>query len=516
MSQKVIDKEILNTFPADSKSQDLNGLHWEVTDWSIGDPITEAKMDNTEQGLIIAFYKLNAILKELGGVLPEASEDIQLNSSKLDAILDELGGTLVSETNKIEGSRLDSVIEKASMLAIELYGADNTSVASRIDKNENRIAAIISELGGTGSDGTSTTYSGTTKLDDLEKEIGGTRSEGNGYTNSRLDNIEEHSDTVDKAIMAIKAEVGGTYVENSGFTNSRIDTNEANISSLQTKTSALATELFNSDTVEGTSRLDKNDNKIKAIAAELGGIEPDGATTSYGGTTRLDDLETEIGGVRDEGNGYTGSRIDTNEANISALQTKASALATNLYGSDTTIGNSRLDSLNEEMYGASTSRSRLDDLELAVGGSRNLNTGGYDNNKIVQLGNRTSTLENIVGAPESITTITHESRLNKLESDIETITTLAAPPIVCVTSTNEDASDEITIETNILNNGIGFIFLNKATLGEQFITVRFDGYAHSVYLNGATRLKAKLNQSYLLGVYRNGENLYIFNAPAVL
>lgn len=449
MAQQIIDKDTLNRFPADAKEQNLNGLHWEVTDWSVGDPITEEKMDNTEQGLIIAFYKLNAILRELDGIIGEdATEAIQLNSSRLDALLDEVGGTIDNNNNIVDSridnlwndlygsgsnSRLDTVIQKAAALATELYGSDTTTGNSRLDLIENMIAALANELGGGRPDGTSTTYPPTaTRLDDLEAEIGGTRAQGSGYSGSRLD---------------------------------------------------------------------LTDNKIKAIAAELGGTEPDGSSTIYGGTTRLDRIESAIWG---EG-----------------ADSKIGTLVNEVYGvNDGAIpvsGASRLDGIDGAITGLNAG---LTTLGNKVGTVDFSNSDLEYLRSITDLTNAVSYLAQVINTMEGsgsaidYSVIIQEvwgssstegsSRIDALENRPSTI------PLYV--TTNGGRTDALTIAETPKDQTIFFIAINNGTNGSAALTLGGNN-VYKDYINQAT---IKYKEGSLVALYRNGNRYYIFNAPLAL
>lgn len=310
---------LINKWPQNKESF-YDNKQWEAKSWTIGEPITKEKLQNLDDGIAVLATQMKAVLGEFN---PSSLDGAQLNASRLDKVQEWITG---STSGTYSGTNVVSRLSAIDTL--------NT-------QQNNKLAAIISEIGGTGNDGTNTTYGGTSRID------------------------------------------------------------------------SIATEVWGSNTVSGTSRIDKNDNRIAALANELGGGTPDGTSTTYpAAATRLDDLEKEIGGTRSAGNGYTNSRIDTLESTTSAHTTKLSAIATEVWGTDTTNGDSRIDKLTTELYGSnttnydSTSRldsaitklstittelygsdntsvtSRLDDLEKEIGGTRTSNSTGYSNSRI--------------------------------------------------------------------------------------------------------------------------------------
>lgn len=446
-----INKDNLNRFPADSKEQNLNGLHWEVTDWSIGDPITEDKMDNTEQGLVIAFYKLNAILKELGGLIGEdASENIQLNSSKLDAIMGEIGGT-INSNNEIEGSRIDSIWS-------DLYGAGSGN--SKLNVIENMIAALANELGGDQPDGASTTYPSTaTRLDDLEREVGGSRAQGQGYNGSRLDLI---------------------------------------------------------------------DNKIKAIAAEIGGTEPDGTSTTYGGDTRIDRIESAIWGEGTDSK--IGSLINevynVNDGTIPTGGDSRLDTIENILWGEGTSSNNKINRIINELYGVQTGIiplnevSRLDTIDDKIG---TVDFSNSDLDYLKSVTNLTSAISYLAqvistmegsGSAVDYSAIIQEiwgssstdgqSRIDALENRPSTI------PLYV--TTNVEKTDALTIAETPLDQTIFFIAISYGTNGSAALTLSGKNI-YKDYINQAT---IKYKEGSLVALYKNGNNYYIFNAPLAL
>ena len=85
-----------------------------------------------------------------------------------------------------------------------------------------------------------------------------------------------------------------------------------------------------------------------------------------------------------------------------------------------------------------------------------------------------------------------------------------------VTTTNSTASDTLTCSDNItLSNGqLVFVFLNKATVGTNYMTISFNGgTAIDIYLTGSTKMQASFGEGSILGLFYNSGNLYMINPP---
>ena len=368
---------------------------WEAKNWSIGEPITKEKLQKMDDGIAILATQVKAILGEFN---PSSLDDAQLNASRLDIIqkwITALENGTYDLTKGSIAARLDSI-------ATEVWDSNTTTGTSRIDKNDNKIAAIANELGGGTPDGTSTTYpTAATRLDDLEKEIGGTRSAGNGYTNSRI-----------------------TALEN----------------------------------------------------------ELSGSGTGISGSSRLDNLQTWIAGASTST--YNGAAIATRLEDIDTLDSQQ---------------NGRLD----------TQGSNIDKIKNEVWGE---NKDYSDISRIGDLDERT-------GAVESLSS-SNESRIGEAESRIERIEGGAiAAKILNYTTTNTSASDNLILPTNSLldKNSIIMIFLNAATLGTNNLTIRDStNVEYSIKINNSN-LKAKFAAGSLLGIYRGNTNdIYMFNAPLAI
>lgn len=409
---------LIKTWP-ESTSTLYDNKQWEWNEWAIGTPITQGKLENLENGVGILATQIKAILGEFN---PSSLDGAQLNASRLDKVQEWITGDTsgtYSNTTSIT-SRLDNI-------ATEVWGSNTTTGTSRIDKNENKIAAIATELGGTAPDGSSTTYGGTTRLDSVITEVWGSNTTSG---DSRIDTLKSTSDTHTNELTAIKSELGGTISGSAYGGTTRLD--------------SVITEVWGSNTISGDSRLDKTDNKIAAIAAELGGTAPDGTSTTYSGTTRLDTVISKASALATElfGSDTTSgtSRIDKNDNKIAAIAaelggtapdgtsttysgttrldsviTKASSIATEVWGTDTTSGDSRIDKLTTELYGSNVTdytaasrldsiinkvstittelygsdntsvTSKLDDLEKEIGGTRTTNGTGYTSSRIDSL-----------------------------------------------------------------------------------------------------------------------------------
>ena len=598
--------------------------------------------------------KIAAIAAELGGGTPDGtSTTYPTAATRLDDLEKEIGGTR-SAGNGYTNSRIDTLenttsahTTKLSAIATEIWGTDTTSGDSRIDKltteiygsnvadysATSRIDSAITKLSAItielyGSDSTSVT----SRLNDLEKEIGGTRATGSGYTNSRIDSLESHDSTLDKAIAAIKNEIGGTYVENTGFTTSRIDNLQKWITGDETGSynKTIDSDGSNSvmkrlDTIDSTDTA--QNNKLAAIMNELGGTGSDGTTDEYGGTSRLDSvisevwgtniisdnsridniethdasvdkaiaaIKAEIGGTYVEDNGFTNSRIDDIEAlnttqnerldsiedESSAQNTKITAIATEIWGSDTTSGNSKLDTIITEIYGSNNTSvfSRLDDLEKEICGStitRTPDGTGYTNSRIdsleLKVGDGAIGTDNDIsaairrlsdtvaaldptGSAEAVgflvsevwgqpfsedtdfaadsridileaTTTSHGSQIAALASRADTIqsnleSTDAKIPIELYIATNSSASDAIVLDAAPRDKSIFFVAVPHGTLGTNNLTLQTnDIQFNNVQVNrtySGDGMQIKYAAGSLISIYRNGSNAYAYNVPMVL
>lgn len=603
---------LINIWP-ENQSEAFDNKQWKQNEWPIGSPLTREKLENLESGIAILATQMSAIMKEIGA---ETFDDLILNKTRIDKLVAlvlgknedgakptdlsptriddleaEIGGTRDSSNGGYNNSRIDVLEERAT--AIENVNATQ----------DKKLDIIFDEIGGIGYNEESDTYDGTTRIDTLINEVWGS-DDTDG--DSRLD-------INDRFVQAVKNELGGTYVENEGFTDSKLDVATSNIAALQAKATALATNLWGEDITTGNSRLDnlineiydntdavsrldKLDNKIAAINNEIGGAALTGDDMSYDGTTRLDDIEKELGGERVEGEGYNGSRLDIIEAAIQAIKNEFGGT----YIENDGFTNSRLDALEAELLGtgADYENSRLDRHDAAIsaleerattletdnttnktnietsqhdisniineiGGTYSTNNGfsnsyinslltdveaiksknqdqdwalaaikneiggefvseeGFTDSRIDVLETNTTELQSTVRSHTSRIT-SAENRITRLENEGGSGGGGGTASIAMERTINTAPSDALVLssDTILYNNGITLIMLNEAMLGTEDATIRIDGndeLVYDVYITEDKKLRAPYPKGSLLGLYLgNSTTAYIFNAPLVL
>ena len=440
-----------------------DGAKWKQHDWSIGETITEEKVENTETGLSMAFGLIDDIWDEIGVQLdPQTGELINKNSTRIDALMAEMGGTQPSGSATITNSRIDDLEKEVG----GTRSAGSGYADSRIDKLETKASAIAVEV--YGSDSTSVR----SRLDDLEQEIGGARADSGGYDNSRLDSLQTWiagtpNATYSGATIAtrltnidtLNAAQNGRLdaIETLNTTqNGRLDAIEALNTTQNGRLDAVedrATTIENEVWAAGESRLDLLQTALTgtatgsyddatSVAARLNALESydsaadqlaDAIKAEIGGTyvastgftnSRLDSLTNEIYDV-DNGVAAASSRLDKLESEIGVtkaadktysnstirtLSTDVTNIMNELTGGTGGLDNSRIDKIEAELLGTSNTmeHSRLDDIELEIGGTRDVGHG-YTSSRI-------DALESIVGGtagPEE----THDQRLDALEAE---------------------------------------------------------------------------------------------------
>lgn len=299
----------------------------------------------------------------------------------------------------------------------------------KFDNVENGIAISISladtilrEIGGQLDPGTSgQIILNSSRIDNLTTWITG--SAAGSYTgttiSTRLTNIDSDINTLETNEKQLRNYITGsntgTYINNDSISE-RID-------NLESKGSAIATEIWGSDTTTGTSRLDTVIDKEKELRIYLTGTN----TGTYSGTaliTRLNTVETEIwGSTTTSGN----SKIDALEtAKTNIIKAIAGTNGTlvynsNIYGRLTTL-ETKEKQLRNYITGSDTGEysetaidTRLDTLETFMAATKTKiggwNTSSFSNNTYLdKVINEVWSGNNGTG-----TTFTSDSRIDSIQ-----------------------------------------------------------------------------------------------------
>ena len=333
--------------------------NYEAHEWQVGESITRNGMNRIENGLEEAYLNINALMEELGGT----KDGIHITNSRLDLLQTAITGSedgiysaqssiaarlsscedleaahttrldAIEAINTAQSTNIAALQTKASALATELFGSDTVEGTSVLD-------SVINEMWG-GTAGTGTNFAASSRIDDIITAIAGSSTldtTTNIYgrltaieneigapdsgINARISTLEElvgdpeqpDSDSLFGQIIevyeirkVITGSYSGTYSEPSIY--SRLSSLASNINNLETVIGDASDPAANSI----LGQLANHDNRITYL-------EEHGSGGGGGSSIVQDALVAEIGGTRDGATGFTNSRIDSLETNVSNLQ----------------------------------------------------------------------------------------------------------------------------------------------------------------------------------------------------